>query len=227
MLPKCATETRPLDDNPSLSAISERDHQKLALDLLQRHTDLSDGAEIVEVGGSIGENFSERLPNASYLNLDLEEGSVPDKTIVCDITKKIPLRSNSVNFIYSNNCFEHVNAPWLAARELVRILKPGGYIFVSVPWAWRYHPVPIDYWRFSPDALVYLFNGVTPLQTGFNVAYRRDDMSGFWPNKMDSVPRDQFGGFRENWLSYFFGVKDKNHSIFPSALVERLKQLFG
>jgi SAM-dependent methyltransferase len=125
-------------------------------------------------------------------------------TVVCDVTKEIPIEANSVDFIYSNNCFEHIAAPWLAATQMTKILKPGGFLYVSAPWSWRYHPVPIDFWRFSPQALSFLFSELETLQSGFNTAFRRDDIRGFWPNRMDAVPVDEMGGWRENWLSFVF-----------------------
>ena len=32
-------------------------------------------------------------------------------------------------------------------------------MFLSVPWVWRFHGYPSDYWRFSPEALKFLFPG--------------------------------------------------------------------
>ena len=145
-------------------------------------------------------------------------------TLICDVTKGVPLKTNSVDFIYSNNCFEHINAPWLAAKELTRILKPGGHIFVSAPWAWRYHPVPIDYWRYSPEALEYIFTPLSTVEKGFNTFYRRFDSRGKFPNKMDSVPIDELGGWRENWLSYYFGTKV---SPSPVPLLEQIEGVLG
>lgn len=212
MLPACATVERPLADNPSLHAVNIRDHQEQAVALLSESTDLSKINKVIEVGGSIGANFAKRFPDAEYLNLDLEPGDGKLPTLACDVTKRIPLASNSVDLVYSNNCFEHINAPWLAAQELTRILMPGGFAFISAPWSWRYHPVPIDYWRFSPEALEYLFGELETVAKGFNTAFRRDDMKGFWPNKMDKVPEDELGGFRENWLSFYFARKGKPSS---------------
>lgn len=223
MLPKCATEPRPLTDNPSLCAVNLHDHQQQALDLLAAATDLSRIKMVVEVGGSIGVNFAKRLPHATYLNLDLEPGDGALPTLACDVTKRIPLRSGVVDFVYSNNCFEHIASPWLAAKELTRILRPSGYAFVSAPWAWRYHPVPIDYWRFSPAALEHLFGDLETIEKGFNTAFRRDDIKGFWPNQMDKVPEDELGGFRENWLSYYFARKPRQ----APRLGARLARLFS
>ena len=42
-------------------------------------------------------------------------------------------------------------------NEAFRILKPGGAIVLQVPWQWRVHEAPHDYFRYTPYGLKYLF----------------------------------------------------------------------
>lgn len=55
--------------------------------------------------------------------------------IIGDITKKIPLPSNSVDLIYSRHTLEHLTYPELMnhLHECNRVLKPGGIIRMVVP----------------------------------------------------------------------------------------------
>lgn len=53
---------------------------------------------------------------------------------------------------------EHVRDPFLAVDSLGYAMRRGGIAIVSVPWMFPYHPSPRDLWRFSPDALRYLFS---------------------------------------------------------------------
>lgn len=48
---------------------------------------------------------------------------------------------------------EHVPQPLQAIAELHRVLKPGGLIWVQLPFCYPYHESPRDYWRVSPDGL--------------------------------------------------------------------------
>jgi SAM-dependent methyltransferase len=63
---------------------------------------------------------------------------------------------------------EHLYDPPAAVANFRRALKPGGRLFLYVPWLWRYHaPASLvfqDYQRLSRDGLAYLlrdFEGVT------------------------------------------------------------------
>lgn len=204
-MPPCATDETPHAWSLERSA-SIKDHHAHAREIYDQHFLSNEATEIIELGGSIAKNISELFPEMNYRNLDLEESQdVP--TIVCDVTEGIPLEDNSIDIVFSNNAFEHIAKPWIAAAELVRILKPGGFLYVSTVWSWRYHPVPIDYWRFSPDCLQFLFDGLEPIECNFNDFRRRNDMRGFWPNGRDRVPTDRHGGWIENWSVFFAGKK--------------------
>jgi hypothetical protein len=52
---------------------------------------------------------------------------------------------------------EHVNDIVPFARNLTEITAPGGTLFLSVPFIWRFHGYPSDYWRFSPEGVKQLF----------------------------------------------------------------------
>lgn len=147
---------------------------------------------------------------SSYVNLTLHEGEtkLPD-TIFGDITKKETLPNSTYDLIVAVDVFEHIDRPWLAAENISDLLTPNGICIIVTVWSWRYHPCPIDYWRFSPDCLAFLFSGISPLEKGFDSSRRRDDIRGFWKNGLDKVPVDELGGWRENWTSYYIGKNIK------------------
>ncbi len=75
------------------------------------------------------------------------------------------LADGSFDIVYSHQVIEHVPKPWLAAKELVRVLKPGG---IGLHTTCAYNPLHgppgfNDYYRFLPDGLVELFDGVEVL----------------------------------------------------------------
>lgn len=55
---------------------------------------------------------------------------------------------------------EHTRRPWIAADNLSSMLLDGGSIFLAVPWVWKFHSYPGDFWRFSHMTLPILFPSV-------------------------------------------------------------------
>ena len=41
---------------------------------------------------------------------------------------------------------------WVSFLEMVRVLKPGGHLYINAPSNGGYHGFPLDHWRFYPDA---------------------------------------------------------------------------
>jgi len=205
-LPECATREVKPDETQMKNSASFPDVYTHARQVFESFEKGKNFETMLEIGGSTSVNVRQKFPELEYFNLDLVDNpSIP--TLVGDITKCSDVESESFDLIFSNNTFEHIDRPWLAAEEITRLLKPGGVCYISTVWSWRYHPVPIDYWRFSPDCLTFLFQGLEKIDANFNSYDRRFDSRGFWPNKLDAVPVDKLGGWRENWSVYFIGQK--------------------
>jgi SAM-dependent methyltransferase len=125
--------------------------------------------------------------------------------VLCgDISSCPEIPSGGFDAIISVDLLEHVREPWLAAKEITRLLRPGGVTYHSTLFAWRYHPCPVDYWRYTPDALRFLFADLRCLDAGFDVVERRRNLLG--KGQFRLTP-DAFGGWRENWRVHFAGAK--------------------
>jgi ubiquinone/menaquinone biosynthesis C-methylase UbiE len=48
---------------------------------------------------------------------------------------------------------EHVPDPIRAIAEMRRVLRPGGIIWIQLPFLLPYHADPHDYWRVTPSGL--------------------------------------------------------------------------
>lgn len=161
------------------------------------------GGKLLEIGGRahpIGTSF----PSFECFHLDLKK-TAPD-VIVADITNCPEVEDASFDAIVSIDVFEHINRPWLAAKEIIRLLKPGGVSFQSTVFSWRYHPCPIDYWRFTPEAMKFMFEGLDHVLAAFDPTERRRNMVGRGQSKLEL---DAFGGWRENWRVNYAGVKPR------------------
>jgi SAM-dependent methyltransferase len=67
-----------------------------------------------------------------FVNIDINSDVEPD--VVCD-AEHLPYKNESINFINSNHCIEHVSNPKEFMRECHRVLKPGGQLRLSFPFA--------------------------------------------------------------------------------------------
>ncbi len=93
----------------------------------------------------------------TYRVLDYVATYHPD--IVGDI-QDLPLPDNSEEAITCIAVLEHVENPIKGAQEMHRVLQPGGYCYVYVPFLYYYHAMPGyygDYWRFTEDSLRSIF----------------------------------------------------------------------
>lgn len=92
---------------------------------------------------------------ADVLGVDMLAGPGVDR--VLDLEEALPADLGSFEHVECMSVLEHSRRPWLLAANLERLLEPGGTLFVAVPFCWRSHGYPDDYWRFTPSGLRALF----------------------------------------------------------------------
>ena len=96
-------------------------------------------------------------PNISIKTLDIDPKSGCDYVgDICCLNEA--LLKEQFRYVVCTEVLEHVLMPFDAVREIARILKPGGYVFVTTPFNFRIHgPLP-DCWRLTEHGLKQLFN---------------------------------------------------------------------
>ncbi|MGD1019127.1 MAG: class I SAM-dependent methyltransferase [Verrucomicrobiia bacterium] len=88
----------------------------------------------------------------NYIGLDLK-GNIYQKPDVEWDGRKIPLADASIDCAMATEVFEHCPEPKEVMREILRVLKPNGLLFFTVPFLWPLHDVPHDEYRYTPFAL--------------------------------------------------------------------------
>lgn len=124
---------------------------------------------------------------------------------LCDpaFLEKYRHMQDSFDVVYSNNVFEHFERPWIAAQNLLALMKVGGICITIVPFSIRYHEAPGDYYRFTHTGISKLFEfagKIKVIEAGFDIRARRYDWQGLSKSN-DNVPVDRYGAWRETWFT--------------------------
>lgn len=135
--------------------------------------------KIIDFGGAsrglinLGKSIS---ATGKYFTCDINPNYKPD--IVSDICNLDQIDDNAFDGVICAAVLEHVYNPIKAIEELKRIYKPGGQMFIYIPWMFNYHgnskksynPISgegkeySDYFRFSKDSIFYWFKEFNEIQ---------------------------------------------------------------
>ncbi len=122
---------------------------------LLRH--LSPDATLLDLGAGT----HRRAPH--IINLDIE--ATPQADVLGD-GHLLPFKDNTFDAVISEAVLEHVRSPNLVVAEMYRVLKPGGYICVAVPFLQGYHASPHDYQRWTTTGIVQRFAAFSEIESG-------------------------------------------------------------
>ena len=75
-----------------------------------------------------------------------------------------PVATGNFDTVFATETLEHVESPEEFLSEARRVLKPNGFLILTIPFAARWHYIPHDYWRFTPSGLRKIL-----VQAGFEV----------------------------------------------------------
>jgi SAM-dependent methyltransferase len=107
-----------------------------------------------DVGLNVGCGDTRLHP--ALINLDKVPGPQVD---CCAPAEAMPFPDGHFAIIITQETLEHVQDPWAAVREMFRTMRPGGTLYLQVPFVIGYHPGPTDFWRFSKEGIRELVAG--------------------------------------------------------------------
>jgi SAM-dependent methyltransferase len=144
-----------------------------------------------DVNGSYRTLFDS--PHWRYTGIDLEAG--PGVDVVLTSPYRFPLATGSVDVVLSGQAFEHIEFFWLTWLEMLRVLKPGGLIFLIAPSRGPEHRYPQDCWRFYPDGYRALarFGGCELLEVSTDWEPHEDLGSAPWGDTVGVFRVSRFG----------------------------------
>lgn len=94
--------------------------------------------------------------------------------LIADLNRPLPLTDEFADTVVSFSVMEHLSNPQQFLAEAARILKPGGSILLQVPFMWRVHEEPHDYFRFTRFGLEHMFRSAGFREVGVHA------ITGFW-----------------------------------------------
>jgi len=190
--------------------------RRLLDDFLNAQTPLMQG-DILDIGGKKDNKRGSFRPPMNqvrswrYVNID--ESTDPD---YCCNAENIPLPNEAIDGFLLCEVLEHLERPEVVLQEAFRVLKLGGYGWITMPFLYQVHADPYDYQRWTDAKLYQVLKTI-----GFTEA-EINPMGGvflvihdLWYSSLCRSPQKSSVlnkvGFRIHWLSrHFFQMLDKH-----------------
>lgn len=126
--------------------------KRLQLEVFKKYSGYLSG-RILDVGcGNMP--YKKYLTDISeYIGMDETKAVKPD---ILGSVQAIPFPDKYFDSVLCTEVLEHVSGAQDALREIKRVLKSGGYLYLTVPQAWPLHYEPNDYFRFTKYGIKHL-----------------------------------------------------------------------
>jgi len=200
------TDRRRIHDVEGLNARLQEITRRARVDLRFLHDDRSrehivertrDAGRILDVGDGMRGHaaaLGDRVESLDLNDVDDPEGKLKRPDILGDVCSPFPdWMHGRYDAVIALAILEHVYDPAAAMANLTAALKPGGRVFLYVPWMWRYHaPKDLmfqDYQRLSRDGMAYVlrdFEDVTlyPIRGKYSAIL---NMLKFWKARVETT----------------------------------------
>jgi SAM-dependent methyltransferase len=112
---------------------------------------LARGDRILELGAGLDSHRAENV-----VRTDAFVYGTDHLDLVAD-AHALPFAAGSFDFVFSLAVFEHLHSPWLAAKEIARVLRPGGSCYTLAAFQQPLHGYPDHYFNATESGLRRLF----------------------------------------------------------------------
>ncbi len=128
--------------------VSANSYDGVAMNYIYRHRD----GLILDCGAGLRDKCFENVVNYEIVPYE--------STDVLGVVERLPFKDGAFDVVFSFAVLEHVKDPFLGAREMVRVLKPGGTLYCQAPFLSPLHGYPNHYFNMSKQGLNRLFDGM-------------------------------------------------------------------
>lgn len=127
---------------PGQSLLRMLEYEKLAT--------VSLSGRVLDMGGGRNARYLKLLPKG----ITVESVNIDPKiepTHLVEPGQPLPFEDNSFDAVICLNTLEHIYDAMAVLQELYRVVRPGGEVHVMVPFMFRIHGHPDDYFRATPS----------------------------------------------------------------------------
>lgn len=118
--------------------------KKLQADNLARYAGFIKGRAL-DIGCGL-RPYARYLEARRCVGIDILAEVQPDIRAYCD---QLPFKDGSFDSVICTEVLEHVAQPRSCLAGINKVLKKGGFVYITVPQCWCLHYEPDDYWRFT------------------------------------------------------------------------------
>ena len=146
---------------------------------------------VIDLGGGKNPSYKRfwQIKPEKFICVDVNEKTEPDT--VADLNKPLPFSDDFADAIFLFSVIYILKNPADVLKEINRVLKPDGKLFLTSPFIFNEAKEPDDYWRFTSMALEKLLKeadftnlSITPVGERFSAAaYLISPFLIFWPVK--------------------------------------------
>ncbi len=129
-------------------AVSSNNYDKNVYNLIDKYKE----GFILDCGAGRRDEYYENIVNFEIVDYDT--------TDIVGVGENLPFKDSSFDAVISLSVLEHVKDPFLCAKEISRVLKPGGELICSVPFLQPFHGYPHHYYNMTFMGLKNLFEGI-------------------------------------------------------------------
>jgi SAM-dependent methyltransferase len=145
---------RPSPELLRFTAEAPHERESILQFALRVARELPPGSRLIDVGAG-NSPYRELFGHLRYESADWENSPHPGARAVDHIgpAHDLPVGDREYDAVLCTQVLEHVPNPGEVVRELHRVLRPGGRLYMTVPLAWELHELPFDFFRYTPHGL--------------------------------------------------------------------------
>jgi len=155
------------------------------------------GKRILEVGskyvnGSVRPLIEKFASPKEYIGVDIEPGKYVDILLPAERLVEY-FGEETFDVVISTELLEHVKDWRLVVNNMKRVLKRGGYIYITTrSYGFPYHGYPYDFWRYEIEDMMKIFSDFDILvlrkdHQAPGVFLKARKPTQYRPNKLDDI----------------------------------------